>query len=266
MNLVCPDCRTVLVGLYCDTCRTQFAESNGIPVLLPRDRRLASIGSVGAVYDNIYDRRGQVWEDQGRTPEFIHYFANLAASCSSRSVLEIGCGEGFLLRALRAEEKAAIDISAAAVRRASAGARATFCVAAAERLPFPDGRFDLVLSVGVMEHFIDDHEATAEVWRVLRSGGYYLNLIHTDLTIGERIRQKVREYLFPTLRLRSFARWIGSKVYRPVRQPIQRKYTLAAGRECLEQCGLHVVQAITLTSNPGIPLVGPHVVIYVARK
>ena len=263
---VCPDCKTALTALHCATCGAQFEDAGGVPHLLSRDARFTSINDFGTTYDEIYSHRTGVWEDQGRTPEFIRYFSDLAARLSTGSLLEVGCGEGFLLRELRAAEKVAIDISATAVRQAMGRVGATFCVAAAERLPFADNRFDLVVSVGVMEHFLDDAEATGEIWRVLRPGGHYLALIHTELTYSQRVGQKVREYFFPRLRLGSFAGWVASKIYRPVHQPIQRKYTKAAARGCLERSGLAVDEVVSLSSHPDAPLVGPHVVIYVARR
>ena len=181
--LVCPDCKASLAALKCPVCGVQFAESGGIPHLLSRDARFALTGDFGSTYDDIYSHRTDVWEDQGRTPEFIRYFSNLAAGYSTGSLLEIGCGEGFLFAALRAAEKTAIDISLAAIQHAAGRAQGTFCVAGAERLPFADERFDLAVSVGVMEHFLDDREATSEVRRVLRPGGHYLVLIHTDLHV-----------------------------------------------------------------------------------
>jgi SAM-dependent methyltransferase len=263
---VCPDCKGPLTALRCEKCNAQFCESGGIPQLLSKDANFAAAAEFGSTYDEIYSRRTSVWEDQGRTPAFIRYFSELAAGFSTDQILEIGCGEGFLLRDLRATEKTAVDISAAALRRAATRVNATFCVAAAERLPFPAGSFDLVVSVGVMEHFLDDAEATSEIRRVLRPDGHYLALIHTALTWRESARQKIRQYIFPRLRPWSLVRWAGRKVYRPVHQPIQHKYTLATGRLCLEQAGFRVESTVSRATEPSAPLVGPHVVIYVARK
>ncbi len=262
---VCPDCKTPLENLFCATCQLQFPEANGIPLLLSANRRLQSASDVGAAYDDIYAHRTAVWEDQGRTAEFINYLSGLAADISTGSILEIGCGEGFLLRELRATEKSAIDISLTALSRATARARANIAVAFAEYLPFADGRFDLVISVGVMEHFLDDVLATREIARVLKPNGHYIALIHTDLSVFQRIKQKIREFVFPVPRPTALARWILSKAYRPVHQPIQRRYTQASGRDCLERGDLSVERVISLATDPWAPLVGPHVMIYVAR-
>jgi SAM-dependent methyltransferase len=44
-------------------------------------------------------------------------------------------------------------------------------VASAEALPYPDGRFEVVLSHEVIEHVADDRRAVAEAVRVLRRPG-----------------------------------------------------------------------------------------------
>ena len=51
------------------------------------------------------------------------------------------------------------------------GRRASAQRADAAQLPFPDGRFDLVLSAAVLHHVIDWDQALAEAVRVLRPGG-----------------------------------------------------------------------------------------------
>jgi hypothetical protein len=61
-------------------------------------------------------------------------------------------------------------------------------------------------------------------------------------------------------------KWLLSKIYRPIHQPIQRRFTVESGRQCLQRNGLEVERVISLASEPGVPLIGPHVVIYLARK
>jgi ubiquinone/menaquinone biosynthesis C-methylase UbiE len=139
-------------------------------------------------------------------------------------------------------------------------------VALAERLPLPTASFDLVTGVGVMEHFLDDHEATREVWRVLKPGGYYTTLIHVDLSFRERVLQKLSEYVVPRFRPVSLIKWMSSKMVRPIRQPIQRRYTVESARQCLEECAFTMIRVMSKKTDPGMLVIGPHVVIYVARK
>ena len=51
------------------------------------------------------------------------------------------------------------------------GRRASVQRADAAQLPFPDGRFDLVLSAAMLHHVIEWDQALAEAVRVLRPGG-----------------------------------------------------------------------------------------------
>jgi ubiquinone/menaquinone biosynthesis C-methylase UbiE len=243
----------------------QYPEQGGIPVLLSSDRSLRVEGDINAAYDEIYSHHGGVWEDQGRTPEFIAYFSKLAAGLSSGPLLEIGCGEGILFRELKAADKTAIDVSVTALTRAKEGSSANFSAAFAESLPFSDGRFDIVVSVGVMEHFVDDARATKEIHRVLRPGGHYIALIHTGRNSAEKLTQKLREYVFPPRPI-ALARWIKKKLVRPIHQPVQRDYTVESGKQCIERAGLPVTRLISVATEKNVPLIGPHVVIYVARK
>ena len=54
------------------------------------------------------------------------------------------------------------------------GRRASVQRADAARLPFQDGRFDLVLSAAMLHHVVDWDQALAEAVRVLRPGGRLL--------------------------------------------------------------------------------------------
>lgn len=263
---VCPDCKGLLVDSYCSACHAKFGTRAGVREFLSRDARFASAAQISSTYDGIYTRRSQVWEDQGRTLQFISYFSDLAASCSTGRLLEIGCGEGYLLAQLRAAEKVAVDISAEALSKAGPRTGADCSVALAERLPFATASFDIVVSVGVMEHFLDDLQASAEICRVLKPSGWYLALIHVTQSYGQKAGQKLREYIYPSFRPLALVRWLGSKVYRPIYQPIQHGYTATSASACLAAGGFDVTRTISTATEPAAPLAGPHVVIYVARK
>ena len=157
-------------------------------------------------------------------------------------------------------------------KRACPVRQARFSVALGERLPFPDESFDLVVSLGVMEHFFDIGEALRETRRVLRPGGHCVVLTHVELTLWERLEDKISAYLFPELRLRALARWLQTRlIERPrpavlVRQPIQNRYTTRAAKAMLEANGLEVIDVLHTRRRKGLPLAGPWVVIYIARK
>ncbi|MGH8642680.1 MAG: methyltransferase domain-containing protein [Burkholderiales bacterium] len=265
---VCPDCKTPLAGLYCGKCSHEYARRDGVPVLLSGDPRFQPAVEISRSYDAIYREHHNAWENQGRTPAFIDYFSSLLGRFPRSRFLEIGCGEGFLLSALNHGEKFAVDLSTRAINAARTRAQAQFSVALAERLPFPDGRFDLVASVGVMEHFLDIGEATREIERVLSPGGHYVALTHVHLGLAEKLRQKIREYVFPRPRPVRFARWLKGRLAPPAypKQVIQHKFTMRSGASSLEEHGLKVLDILYTGKHPGLPLIGPWVIIYVAQK
>lgn len=264
---VCPDCKSPLHELYCPVCGHAFARVDGVPRLFPADARFEAVPSIAEAYDDLYATRTSVWENQGRTREFIRYFAGLLDQLPGERLLEIGCGEGFLLGALRDRDNFATDLSLEAIRRARTRARANYSLALSECLPYPTDYFDVVTSVGVMEHFLDIDEALREIRRVLKPGAYYVSLTHVRLSLAERIAAKVSEFVFPRPRPRAFARWLRYRLAtRLPEQPVQNRYTTEEARTLLARAGFNVRDVIHTRKEPQLPLIGPYVVIYIARK
>ncbi|MGW0227463.1 methyltransferase domain-containing protein [Actinopolymorpha singaporensis] len=97
--------------------------------------------------------------------------------------LEVGCGTGFFSLNLRqagvVDEVHVTDLSPGMVEAARENARrlgfeAQGRVADAERLPYPDETFDLVVGHAVIHHIPDVELAFAEMLRVLRPGGRFV--------------------------------------------------------------------------------------------
>jgi SAM-dependent methyltransferase len=61
--------------------------------------------------------------------------------------------------------------TASAARGVLAAHRPAFAAGDVRRIPFRDGAFDLVYSMGTIEHFTDYRVAVAEIHRILRPGG-----------------------------------------------------------------------------------------------
>ena len=124
--------------------------------------------------------------------------------------LDVGCGEGRFCRVLKGRGISTIGIDAsqplldAAVRRDPSG---DYCLANAERLPFGDGRFDLVVSYVSLCDIEDYRAAIQEMARVLAPGGTLLIANLTSMNTanagalwitddnGQRIHWPIDRYL-----------------------------------------------------------------------
>jgi SAM-dependent methyltransferase len=86
------------------------------------------------------------------------------------SILDVGCGDGFIAQALPAHlQVVALDASRAALRQLSDGR----CLGRLPNLPFPDGAFDLVMANDVLEH-LPDGELEAAARELRRAARRYL--------------------------------------------------------------------------------------------
>lgn len=113
-----------------------------------------------ARYEVIAREKAQLFHIRQDVEEFVadHHL-------SRAHVLDVGSGEGGLQDVV--EDYTGLDISATA--RAKYHKR--FVQADARAMPFPDGEFDAVWSIWVLEHVPNPEQALREIRRVLKPGG-----------------------------------------------------------------------------------------------
>jgi ubiquinone/menaquinone biosynthesis C-methylase UbiE len=123
---------------------------------------------------------------RGREQAFRERLIELAALEQGQSVLDIGCGTGTLAIAatrhvgpsgtVRGIDASPQMIARATRKAAKADAPVTFQLAVAEQLPFPDARFDVVLSTLMLHHLPRKtrEQCANEIRRVLKPGGRVL--------------------------------------------------------------------------------------------
>ena len=113
-------------------------------------------------------------------------------------VLEIGGGSGAMAARLLATHPTLritvtdydqAMVAAARTRLAPFADRADVQQADATRLPFPDGRFDAVLSFIMLHHVIDWEAAVGEAVRVLRPGGVLVGHDVVASRLARRLHQ-----------------------------------------------------------------------------
>jgi SAM-dependent methyltransferase len=107
-----------------------------------------------------------------------------------RRILDIGCGEGQVARALAGAGEHAVvvglDPSFLQIQNALGEQRAgvSYLQGGGERLPFPDGAFDGAFCCLSIEHADDPDAVLAEAARVLAPGGRFLLLINHPIHQG----------------------------------------------------------------------------------
>jgi ubiquinone/menaquinone biosynthesis C-methylase UbiE len=141
----------------------------------------------------------------GASGESVAYFAELKARLARHEaptadrVLDFGCGVGNMSRALLAQYPRAkvtgCDPSAdsIAVARKRSGSAIEFATSS-DRLPFPDGSFDLVVAACVFHHIASGERAhwAGEIARVLRRGGRYAHFEHNPFNpLTQRVVRNV---------------------------------------------------------------------------
>ncbi len=106
----------------------------------------------------------------------------LAHCPSPDRILDVGCGTGMALREFARRLPGAatftgIDAAAGMISQARAKARdprLTFVQGVAERMPFGDRSFDLVISTTSFDHWADQRAGLAECHRVLEPRGSFV--------------------------------------------------------------------------------------------
>jgi ubiquinone/menaquinone biosynthesis C-methylase UbiE len=161
--------------------------------------REATPGEVAAAWDDpklanvlyhdweagTYDEKWSISFDQRCIEYARDRFAHVAGRSGwpYRRSLELGCGTGFFSLNLRLagviDEAQVTDLSPGMVDVAQRNARSLGIevagrVADAERLPYADDSFDLVVGHAVLHHIPDVELALREVVRVLRPGGRFV--------------------------------------------------------------------------------------------
>jgi SAM-dependent methyltransferase len=186
--LCCPDCKTSLIvrdetprrpdvesgGLECEQCHTVYPIVRGIPRFVSSDQYVGSFS-----YEWNRWNRVQLDIANGRTESedtFAEKTGFRPAELRGKLVLDVGCGAGrFLDVASRwGANVIGIDLSfAVEASQASVGSRANVSVIQADvfRLPFRDGTFDAIFSIGVLHHSRDTREAFLQLPRLLKDGG-----------------------------------------------------------------------------------------------
>ncbi|MBM3762614.1 MAG: methyltransferase domain-containing protein [Acidobacteria bacterium] len=170
------------------------ARSGYVNLLQPQDKKSKQPGDSA---EAVAARRRL--HDLGVTRPLLDGVADVLKPCSSNTVLDAGCGEGFYLGSIVAEhgcQGCGVDLSIAAIEAAARRYKnCEWIVANADRaLPYADQSFDAVMSITARMN-------TVEFARVLKPGGRLLvavaapeDLIEVRGRGKERVERTVDEF------------------------------------------------------------------------
>jgi 2-polyprenyl-6-hydroxyphenyl methylase / 3-demethylubiquinone-9 3-methyltransferase len=114
-------------------------------------------------------------------PARLQHFDEIVGAWRGKTVLDLGCGGGFMSEALarRGATVIGVDpseaaISAAKIHADAEGLKIDYKVGTGEAIPLADHSADCVVCVDVLEHVADLDRVLDEVARVLKPGGVFL--------------------------------------------------------------------------------------------
>ena len=161
--------------------------------------KIEGIPKPGAIVYSAIVAKSPIMED------FYHMVAEeVLLKMSSGKILDIGTGPGYLPLEIAQRssglEVKAIDISSTMVAIAKQNSqkmglqgRVEFLFGSAEKIPFEQGYFDLIVSTGSFHHWAEPKECLKEIYRVLKNGGEaWIYDLRRDITKEARLEARKR--------------------------------------------------------------------------
>lgn len=202
--LSCPDCQAALLlgpvsrqgdeilsgELRCSKCGAGFPIRDGIPRFVPGDAYVESFSFEWRRW-----RLTQLDTPQRRASEatFVASTGRRPEELAGKLVLDAGCGAGRYMDvvARAGGEVVGFDLSFSVdAARENLGAlpNCHFVQADVLHLPFRPGTFDLVYSIGVLEHTPDTHAGFTSLLRTLKPGGEVAIFVYPRHRLAETFR------------------------------------------------------------------------------
>lgn len=165
-----------------------------------------------------------------RDPERLRRLIAFSGAARGESALDVACGPGIVAAGLAAAGLTVVAVDrAAGMLREARGSGALLGRAAADRLPFGDGAFDLVVCRNSFHHFEEPGAVLAEMARVTRHGG---RVVIEDMVAAEDLRERDAQEVIERLRDSAHARTLPGSEFRALaaaaglRDPAETRFLL----------------------------------------
>lgn len=160
-----------------------------------------------------------------------------------KSVVDIGCGDGFLLKELLEKYKdikvLGLDISPVAIEKAKEKGIDTVLCDITERLPFEDNSFDSALLLDVLEHMFQPEPVLREAIRVSKK--YVYISVPNFVSLPARMQVLLGKVPENNTLRKGHIFWVTRKVLLSL----------------IKRCGLTVEKEVFTTFWESKPLLGP---------
>lgn len=145
-------------------------------------------------------------------------------------ILDVGCGDGVLLSQIGRGRLYGVDSDQKSLNYAATRVKAKFIKAAAEKLPFANNYFDIVIATEVIEHLGKPAKLLFEASRVLRPRGRLILTTPVKPTDGLTDQLHVQE--FTPAELRKLCRGYFNQVRIRTSHPrwLKNIYTASLGK------------------------------------
>lgn len=157
---------------------------------------------------------------------FTEYFDLTEKDYSGAKVLDIGCGpRGSLEWADMTEERIGLDTLADRyVKMEGKKHKMKYVNAGSEKIPFPDGYFDIVSSFNSLDHVDDLTASINEIKRVVKPGGSFILIsdIHSFPTVCEpsAFQWDIVKEFEPEFEAQQEKHFEGNNMYMSIREAV----------------------------------------------
>ena len=133
-----------------------------------------------------------------------------------RSLLDVGCGTGFLFEQLKKDRAAdyyGLDLSPEMLKKArnKFGDTVSFTAGSSDELPYGNDSFDVVTCIQSFHHYPYPEKAMSEAYRVLKPGGLY---ILSDTGMGGPLKWFYNKVLLKMMNTGDYAVYSGDDIKR----------------------------------------------------
>lgn len=169
--MICLRCNRAFLHNKCQDCGKEYFVSNGIVRAFSDEDESSSkfqeylINYNEITADDLKESILPRYYHVAQTKKMIRYAGNL----KTKSVLDVGVGQGYLLQAITCRRKVAVDISRKYLERLG-GQGIQLVQANAENLPFRN-EFDVIFMTDILEHVFDPVAVLRSAKRALVFGG-----------------------------------------------------------------------------------------------